>query len=77
MVDFFAIRCIRMFSFFMRQPPFGLLGDTALKTKFSVKFFHKKSKFTKSALGDGLGRPRRAGIPRQKERGDFSLSLLR
>lgn len=53
------------------------LGDTALKTKFSVKFFHKKSKFTKSALGDGLGRPRRAGIPRQKERGDFSLSLLR
>lgn len=27
MVDFFAIRCIRMFSFFMRQPPFGLLGD--------------------------------------------------
>lgn len=29
MVVFFAIRCIRMFSFFMRQPPFGLLGEPA------------------------------------------------
>lgn len=45
-----------------------------LKSKRFWHFFSIKKNYPESALGGGLVRPRRSGIPLQKERG---MSLLR